>query len=88
MDEYPDGVWFIDLQPIRDDALVASETAQVLGVREEPGRPLIQTLCAHLKTRKLMLILDNCEQVIEACADLANAILRAAPEVRIIAYQP
>jgi len=48
MDGYPDGVWFIDLQTIRDDALVASETARVLGVREEPGRPIVQTLCAHL----------------------------------------
>jgi predicted ATPase/class 3 adenylate cyclase len=85
MDAYPDGVWFIDLQTIRDGSFVASETARVLGVREEPGRLLIQTLCAHLKSRKLMLIVDNCEQVIEASADVANAILRAAPEVRIIA---
>jgi len=85
MDAYPDGVWFVDLQTARDDSLVASETARVLGVREEPGRPLMQTLCAHLKTRKVVLIVDNCEQVIDACADLCNAILRAAPEVRILA---
>jgi predicted ATPase/class 3 adenylate cyclase len=85
MDEYSDGVWFIDLQTIRDDSLVVSEAARVLGVREEPGRPLLQTLSAHLKTRKVMLIVDNCEQVIEACAELANAVLRGAPEVRIIA---
>src|SRR6185437_15004114 len=85
MDTYPDGVWFIDLQTIRDGSLVAAETARVLGVREEPGRPLMQTLTAHLKTRKLMLILDNCEQVIDASAEVANAILRASPEVRIVA---
>ncbi|MGE5089529.1 MAG: adenylate/guanylate cyclase domain-containing protein, partial [Candidatus Levyibacteriota bacterium] len=84
MDLYPDGVWFIDLQAVRDGSLVASETARVLSVREEPGRPLIQTLTAHLKTRKLLLILDNCEQVIDASAELAGAILRAAPEVRIL----
>ncbi len=84
MDLYPDGVWFIDLQAIRDGSLVASETARVLSVREEAGRPLLQTLCAHVKSRKLMLILDNCEQVIDASAELANAILRAAPEVRIL----
>lgn len=84
MDSYPDGVWFIDLQTIRDGSLVASETARVLGVREESGRPLIQTLCAHLKSRKLMLILDNCEQVIEDSATVAAAILRAAAEVRIL----
>jgi len=84
MESYPDGVWFVDLQTIRDGSLVAGETARVLGVREEPGRPLLQTLCAHLKTRKLMIILDNCEQVIEASADLANAILRSAPDVRML----
>jgi len=84
MDTYPDGVWFIDLQTIRDGSLVASETARVLGVREEGGRPLMQTLCAHIKSRKLTLILDNCEQVIEAAADLANTILRSAPDVRIL----
>ena len=78
-------MWFIDLQTIRDDSLVASETARVLGVREEPGRPLVQTLIAHLKTRKLVLILDNCEQVIDTCASLVNALLRGAPEVRVLA---
>jgi predicted ATPase/class 3 adenylate cyclase len=85
MDTYPDGVWFVDLQTIRDDALVAGEAARALGVRQEPGRPLMQTLSAHLKTRKAMLILDNCEQVIEAAAELANVILRAAADVRILA---
>ena len=84
MDAYPDGVWFIDLQTIRDPALVTGETARVLGVREEAGRPLMQTLCAHLKSRKLLLILDNCEQIIDASADLSSAILRAAPDVRIL----
>ena len=49
LDAYPDGVWFVDLAPIRDPSLVPSEAAQVLGVREEPGRPLTQTLCAHLQ---------------------------------------
>ncbi len=84
MDLYPDGVWFIDLQAIRDGSLVASEAARVLSVREEPGRPLLQTLCAHVKARKLLLILDNCEQVVDASAELANALLRSAPDVRIL----
>ena len=85
MDAYPDGVWFVDLAPIRDVSLVPSVTAQVLGVQEEPGRPLTQTLCAHLKPRRLFLILDNCEHLVSPCATLANALLRAAPDVRIIA---
>jgi len=84
MDVYPDGVWFVDLQTIRDPALVAAETARVLSVREEADRPLMQTLCAHLKSRKLLLILDNCEQIIDASAELSGAILRAAPDVRVL----
>ena len=85
LDSYPDGIWFMDLAPIRDPTFVANEVAHVLSVREEPGKPLSQTLCAHLKSRKALLIFDNCEQVVSACASLANAILRAAPDVRIIA---
>jgi predicted ATPase/class 3 adenylate cyclase len=85
MPQYPDGVWFLDLAPIRDPALVVGETAQVLGVREEPDRPLIQTLCAHLKARRVLFVMDNCEHLVKASAELANAILKAAPQVRVIA---
>ncbi len=85
MPQYPDGAWFIDLTPIRDAARVADEAARVLDVAEEPGRPLLQTLCAHLKAKRLLLILDNCEQVVDAAAQLVAAVLSAAPQVRIIA---
>jgi predicted ATPase len=84
MAEFPDGVWFLDLAPIRDPSLVASEAAQVLDVREEPGRSLVQTVCAHLKAKRALIIVDNCEQVVRACADLAGAILKNAPNVRLI----
>jgi predicted ATPase/class 3 adenylate cyclase len=82
---FPDGTWFVDLAPLRDESLVVSEAAQVLGVREESDRPLLQTLCAFLRTRQVLLILDNCEHLIAASSQLANAILRAAPNVRIVA---
>ena len=85
LDAYPDGVWFVDLAPIRDPSLVASAAAQVLGVREEPGRSLTQTLCAQLKQRKLLLILDNCEHLVSACASLADALLQSTPDVCILA---
>ena len=85
MAEYPDGVWFLDLAPIRDPALVLSEAAQVLGVREEPDRPLVQTLCAYLKPLRTLIVFDNCEHLIKPSADLANAILRAAPQVHLLA---
>jgi len=85
LESYRDGVWLVDLAPLRDPSIVASEAAKVLGVREEPGRPLIETLCAHLRPRNLLLILDNCEHLIKPSAVLVHAILRAAPQVRIIA---
>ncbi|HKX40274.1 MAG TPA: hypothetical protein VJO99_03885 [Burkholderiaceae bacterium] len=83
--QYPDGVWFLDLAPIRDPALVLSAAAQAVGVREEPDQPLIKTLCTHLKSRRALLILDNCEHLIRPSADLAHAIVRETPHVRLIA---
>ena len=85
MHEFPDGVWFLDLAPIRDAALVVGEAAQALGVREEPDRPLLQTVCAYLRTRRVLLILDNCEHLIKPAADLAHAVIKAAPFVRLLA---
>ena len=83
--EFPDGVWFLDLAPLRDGVLVLAEAAQVLGVREEPGRPLLQTLTAHLKTRRALIVMDNCEHLLPACANLAHALLKTSPEVRLLA---
>jgi predicted ATPase/class 3 adenylate cyclase len=82
---FTDGAWFLDLSPIRDPAFVISEAAQIFEVREEPGRPLLQTLCAHLKQLKVLLIVDNCEHLMGPSAELANALLRAAPGVHIMA---
>jgi predicted ATPase/class 3 adenylate cyclase len=81
---FPDGVWFLDLAPLREAELVFTEAAQALGVHEEPDKPLLQTLCAHLKQRRALLILDNCEHLIKASADLAAAVLKAAPHVRLL----
>jgi len=64
---------------------VPIEAAKALGLREEPGVPLIETLGNHLKSRKLLMILDNCEPLVSASAHLANALLRAAPELRVLA---
>jgi predicted ATPase/class 3 adenylate cyclase len=83
--QYPDGVWFLDLSPLSDAALVVAEAARVLDVAEEPGRPMLATLGAHLKTKRALLILDNCEHLIKPAANLAHAIVKAAPHVRMIA---
>ena len=84
-DAYPDGVWFVELGSLTDSSLVPSSVAQVLGVRERSGTDLIETLSSHLRTRRLLLVLDNCEHLIDACATLAAALLLAAPDIRILA---
>ncbi len=82
---YPDGVWFIDLSPLRDATLVVAEAARVLEVPEEPGRSRLHALCSHLKSKRVLLILDNCEHLIKPAAEMAHAIVKAAPHVRMIA---
>jgi predicted ATPase/class 3 adenylate cyclase len=81
---FPDGAWFLDLAPLRDEALVVAEAAQVIGVQQEPDRSLLQSICAHLKAKRTLIVLDNCEHLIKPSAELANAILRAAPHVRML----
>ncbi len=83
--QFPDGVWFIDLSPIRDPALVVDEAAKTVGVREEPGQPLLRRLVEHLKPRRVLLVLDNCEHLAQPSADLAYALLRGAPKLRLLA---
>ncbi len=85
VDAYRDGVWFVDLGPLVDPTLVPSALAQALGVRETAGKPLIETLCSQLKGRQLLLLLDNCEHLLDACATLADAILRGVAGPTIIA---
>ncbi|HYL27736.1 MAG TPA: hypothetical protein VEW74_07860, partial [Candidatus Nitrosotalea sp.] len=85
LDEFADGVWMIDLAPLADASLVTATIAAALGVREAPNRPLIETLTAHLAPRQLLLILDNCEHVIDDARSAAVEILRRAPQVRIVA---
>jgi predicted ATPase/class 3 adenylate cyclase len=85
LEKYPDGVWFVDLAPIKDPSLVPNAVAKVLGVHEEPGKPLTLTLCEYVRQHKLLFVLDNCEHLISACACLADALLRGASKVRILA---
>ena len=80
-----DGVWFADLAPLRDPDLVAVTVADVLGVRQEPGRPVLDTLVETVGGRSLLVLLDNCEHVIGACAKLADALLRGCPDLALLA---
>jgi predicted ATPase/DNA-binding XRE family transcriptional regulator len=83
--EYPDGVWFVDLAPLADPALVAQSVAVAGGVRAGASRPVAETLRTAFAQRQLLLVLDNCEHLVEACAALADHLLRACPRLRILA---
>jgi predicted ATPase len=85
LDAYPGGVWLAELAALADPALVPQAVAAAVGVREEPGRPLLATLTDALRPKRLLLVLDNCEHLVEACARLAEAVLRAGPGVTLLA---
>ena len=80
-----DGVWFADLAPLTDPDLVAVTVADVLGVRPQPGRPVLEALVEALGGRSLLVLLDNCEHVVGACAGLADALLRGCPNLALLA---
>lgn len=84
-DQFPDGVWFVEFATIDDGSLVVETVAAALDLRQEGDRSLAATLTAYLRTRRLLLILDNCEHVIAACARLAETLLRSCPQLRIMA---
>jgi predicted ATPase/class 3 adenylate cyclase len=85
LDEYLDGAWFVDLAPVADPRLVPQVAAFVLGVKEEAGRPVTDALVKFVKDRRLLLILDNCEHVGDACAAIARQLLEAGPHVKVMA---
>jgi predicted ATPase/DNA-binding CsgD family transcriptional regulator len=85
LDGTGDGVWFADLAPLGDPELVAVTMADVLGVRQQPGRPVLDTVVEAVGGRSLLVLLDNCEHVIGACAKLADALLRGCPNLALLA---
>jgi non-specific serine/threonine protein kinase len=82
---FADGVWLVELAVLEDPALVPATIVSALGITEGPGRTSLETLTDHLAERKALLILDNCERVLGACADLTAALLAACPGVRVLA---
>jgi predicted ATPase/DNA-binding SARP family transcriptional activator/DNA-binding CsgD family transcriptional regulator len=82
---HPDGVWFVELASLSDPELVPGAVAQTLGVREQPGQPLTRALAAHLRSGQTLLILDNCEHVVEAAASLVNDLLKSCPKLKVLA---
>ncbi|MCW3054429.1 MAG: regulatory protein LuxR [Chthonomonadales bacterium] len=85
LEDYPDGVWFVELAPLGDPALVPQTVAAALGLTEQTGKSLLQRLTEDLKTKKALLLLDNCEHLLSACAQLTDTLLRGCPELKILA---
>jgi predicted ATPase len=85
VDEYPDGVWLVELASLSDPEGVPQAVAGALGLREEPGQDLTRTLVRHLSDRRALVLLDNCEHLLTASASLAETLLRAAPGLRLLA---
>ena len=82
---FADGVWLAELAPVRDPALVPAVVAAALGVREQPGLPAAGALARVLARQQLLLVLDNCEHVIGAAAELCAGLLAACDDVRVLA---
>src|ERR687890_1354519 len=82
---FEEGVWLVELAPLADPSLVPQAVAATLGVREQPGRSLTEMLSGYLGSKKLLLVLDNCEHLVEACAELAEALLRFCPGLCVLA---
>ncbi|MBL8332254.1 MAG: protein kinase, partial [Rubrivivax sp.] len=85
MPQFPDGAWFVDLSSVTDPGRVVGAVAHVFDIHDEPGRPLLETVCAWLRPRRLLIVLDNCEHLIDAAAQLADAVLGSAAQVRLLA---
>lgn len=82
---FPDGIWWVELAPLSNPALVADAVGQTLGVREKPNEPLLETLATYLESKQLLLVLDNCEHLLRSCAELAATLQLRCRDLTIMA---
>ncbi len=85
LDRFANGLWVVELAPLSDSTLLPHTVASTLGVREEAGRTVMESLVDYLRPRSILLVLDNCEHLVVASAHLAAALIRTCPGVRIVA---
>jgi non-specific serine/threonine protein kinase len=85
LEDYPDGVRLVELAALADPTLVPQAVVQALGLREQPGCTPLEMLTSSLKHRGVLLVVDNCEHLVGACAELATALLRSCPQLRLLA---
>jgi predicted ATPase/class 3 adenylate cyclase/DNA-binding CsgD family transcriptional regulator len=84
-DEYSDGVWYVDLAPITDPGLVPITATRALGLPDQPGRSTMDTLLRFVRDRQMLVVLDNCEHLLDACANLVVTVLGGAPGLTLLA---
>ena len=84
LEVFPDGVWLVELAPLADPQFIVQTIAARLGLSAQPGRPLLDHLTGYLRSRRLLLILDNCEHLLADCAALADSLLRDCPNLHIL----
>jgi predicted ATPase/class 3 adenylate cyclase len=85
VDRYTNGVWFVDVATVLDPDLLPSTVAATLRLREQAGHTMFETLAGFLRDKRLLLILDNCEQIVNACAGLTERLLQSCPDLQILA---
>jgi transcriptional regulator with XRE-family HTH domain len=83
--QFPDGAWLADLAGIASQTLVAAQVMETLGVRQEGDLPVLEALRFRLRSAELLLVLDNCEHLLDTCAELTRALLSSAPGLRVLA---
>ena len=84
VERYSDGVWLVELAPLSDPALIPQTVADVVGVREASGESITKTLISALKAKQMLLVLDNCEHLLDASVSLVDALLKSCPNVRVM----
>ncbi|HEX5838800.1 MAG TPA: adenylate/guanylate cyclase domain-containing protein, partial [Anaerolineales bacterium] len=85
LEKFDHGVWFVELAPLTDSDLIPQAILSAIGIREQPGRLPLEILQEYLHEKKTLILLDNCEHLISASAQVANTLLRAAPTLKILA---
>ena len=85
LEKFDHGVWFVELAPLTDPELIPQTILSAIGIKEQPGKPPLELLKEYLHERKILLVLDNCEHLISASAHVVNTLLRAAPEIKVLA---
>jgi predicted ATPase len=85
-EDFPDGVWFVDLAALSDGQFVWDQVATALGVKEPgPGGTFAEAVSRHLADRRALVVLDNCEHLVESAAEVTGALLAAAPDLKVVA---